>query len=73
MELIKNIVYEDTYCNDIKTTKYTQTSLIKNEDNIECMTSSRSLEELILHTYDYASLIDKNDKNYVLNNVFSAN
>jgi len=65
MELIKNIVYDDTYCVNIKTTKYTQTLLSKNNDMIECITSSKSLEELILHTYDYASLIDKNDKNYV--------
>ena len=65
MELIKNIVYDDTYCNDIKSTKYTQAKLIKNDNVIECITSSKSLEELILHTYDYASMLDKNDKNYV--------
>ena len=65
MDLIKDIIYDNTYCEDIKDTKYTQKSLIKKEDKIECMTSSKSLEELILHTYDYVSLLKKNDTNYV--------
>lgn len=65
MELIQNIVYDNIYCDNIKNSKYTQRRLLNKNDNIECITSSKNLEELILHTYDYASLIDKNDKNYV--------
>ena len=64
MDLIKDIVYEDTYCENIKKDKYTQTSIVKNDNIIESMTSSKSLEELLLHTYDYVSLLKKNDKNY---------
>ena len=59
MDLIKNIVYEDTYCENIKMDKYTQTSIVKNDNIIECMTSNKSLEELLLHTYDYVSLLKK--------------
>ena len=50
MDLIKDIVYEDTYCENIKKDKYTQTSIVKNDNIIESMTSSKSLEELLLHT-----------------------
>ena len=64
MDLIKDIVYDDEYCENIKTSKYTQTSIVKNDNIIESMTSSKSLEELLLHTYDYVSLLKKNDKNY---------
>jgi hypothetical protein len=65
MDLIKDIVYEKRYTNDIKSNKYIQHSIKPNMD--EKMTISKYLEELLLHIYDYKSVIQKNNKNYTDN------
>jgi hypothetical protein len=64
MDLIKDIKYENTYC-DTKMNKYTQCNITVDDNIVECMTTSKSLEELLLHTYDYVSILKKNDKNYI--------
>ena len=65
MDLIKDIVYEKRYTDNIKYTKYTQSNIKKDINVMEKMTNSKYLEELLLHTYDYKSVIQKNDKNYI--------
>ena len=57
MDLIKDIVYDNTYCN-IKNDKYTQCNITIDDNVVEYMTFSKSLEELLLHTM---SVIDKNE------------
>ena len=64
MDLIKDIVYDNTYGN-IKNDKYTQCNITIEDNVVEYMTFSKSLEELLLHTYYYLSILKKKDKSYV--------
>ena len=65
MDFIENIRYKQKYITSIKESKYTQstTNVINNiHDNSN---SYKTLEELIIYTYDHNSLLNDNTKLYI--------
>lgn len=75
MDIIKNIEYDQYYTHDIVESEYTQCSLKQNKNenkNIKQENKKeekkeifKTLEELLLFTYDYNSMLQENPKIYV--------
>ena len=71
MDIIKNIEYDQYYTHDIVESKYTQCSLKQNkkEEKQEKKEKKKeifkTLEELLLFTYDYNSMFQENPKIYM--------
>ena len=63
MDLIKDIVYEKRYTDNI-IDNYTQKKIIKNDKIIKEIVACKSLEELLLYKYDYNSVLE-NENAYV--------
>ena len=61
LTILSNISYNKKYTNDIKKSKYSQKIQTVNVEQY------KSLEELIIYTYDINSLLEKNDKLYIVN------
>ena len=75
MDIIKDIEYDQYYTHDIVESKYTQCSLNQKEkENINISVNKKeekkkeifkTLEELLLFTYDYNSMFQENPKIYM--------
>ena len=75
MDIIKNIEYDQYYTHDIVESEYTQCSLKQNKNenkNIKQENKKeekkeifKTLEELLLFTYDYNSMLQENPKIYI--------
>ena len=75
MDIIKDIEYDQYYTHDIVESKYTQCSLNQKEkENINISVNKKeekkkeifkTLEELLLFTYDYNSILQENPKIYI--------
>ena len=65
MDILNNIKYKQKYSLTIRNSKYTQST--DNVTNIihDVSNSYKTLEELIIYTYDHNSLFNDNTKLYI--------
>ena len=64
MDILKNIKYKQIYCSSIHDSKYIQSSTTVT--NVYDLNNSyKTLEELIIYTYNYNSILNDNTKLYI--------
>jgi len=65
MDFLENIRYKQKYTTSIKESKYTQSTTNVINNIHDSSNSYKTLEELIIYTYDHNSLLNDNTKLYI--------